>query len=159
VPSDHAHTHAIPPNTPDNSALPGSRGEEQRTLPAHHSSFHIISTSIPRRKVTAPSGAADEGAGRFLPRPVGADPCPGHLYVSPTPLSPLQEPQHWAAKRDPKAQMLSLQSFPLKGDPDLFSGVGNVGRDSDNAPVPGFEAHPPPPPLFEQHHPGPPLRH
>ena len=31
------------------------------------------------------------------------------------PLSPLHEPLHWRAKRDPKAKMLSLQSFLRKG--------------------------------------------
>ena len=31
------------------------------------------------------------------------------------PLSPLHEPLHWRAKRDPKAQMLSLQSCLREG--------------------------------------------
>ena len=31
------------------------------------------------------------------------------------PLSPLHEPLHWRAKRDPKAKMLSLQSFLREG--------------------------------------------
>ena len=31
------------------------------------------------------------------------------------PLSPLHEPLHWRAKRDPKAKMPSLQSFLRKG--------------------------------------------
>jgi len=31
------------------------------------------------------------------------------------PLSPLHEPLHWRAKRDPKAQLLSLQSFLREG--------------------------------------------
>ena len=31
------------------------------------------------------------------------------------PLSPLHEPLLWRAKRDPKAYMLSLQSFPREG--------------------------------------------
>ena len=31
------------------------------------------------------------------------------------PLSPLHEPLHWRAKRDPKAKMLSLQFFLRKG--------------------------------------------
>ena len=31
------------------------------------------------------------------------------------PLSPLHEPLQWRAKRDPKAQMLSLQSFLREG--------------------------------------------
>ena len=31
------------------------------------------------------------------------------------PLFPLHEPLHWKAKRDPKAKMLSLQSFLRKG--------------------------------------------
>ena len=31
------------------------------------------------------------------------------------PLSPLHEPLHWRAKRDPRAQLLSLQSFQREG--------------------------------------------
>ena len=39
------------------------------------------------------------------------------------PLSLLHEPLHWRAKRDPKAKMLSLQSFLRKG-----VSLGYVGR-------------------------------
>ena len=39
------------------------------------------------------------------------------------PLSPLHEPLHWKAKRDPKAKILSLQSLPRKG-----VSLGYVGR-------------------------------
>ena len=39
------------------------------------------------------------------------------------PLSPLHEPLHWRAKRGPKAEMLSLQSFLRKG-----MSLGYVGR-------------------------------
>ena len=43
----------------------------------------------------------------------------GIAYLHPPqeshPVSPLHEPLHWRAKRDPKAKMLSLQSFLRKG--------------------------------------------
>ena len=39
------------------------------------------------------------------------------------PLSPLHEPLHWRAERDPKAKKLSLQSFLRKG-----VSLGYVGR-------------------------------
>ena len=52
------------------------------------------------------------------------------------PLSPLHEPLHWRAKRDPKAKMLYLQSFLRKG-----VSLGYVGRnlnlkDLKNGPPP-----------------------
>ena len=42
------------------------------------------------------------------------------------PLSPLHEPLHWRAKRDPRAKMLSLQSFLRKG-----VSVAYVGRNQN----------------------------
>ena len=42
------------------------------------------------------------------------------------PLSPLHEPLHWRAKRDPKAKMLFPQSFLRKG-----VSVAYVGRNYD----------------------------
>jgi len=42
------------------------------------------------------------------------------------PLSPLHEPLHWTAKRDPEALMLSLQSFLRKG-----VSLGYVGLNSN----------------------------
>jgi hypothetical protein len=48
---------------------------------------------------------------------------PGELHRVVWRSSPLHEPLHWEAKRDPKAKMLYLQSFLRKG-----VSLGYVGR-------------------------------